>query len=118
MQKGDYSVGVTWQQAKGYCQWLGKESGNKIDLPTEAQWEYAADPEVNIFSFQQIMVSIYHGKNVPGKDELDNIYRWFWFPILPSRQISPNPLVCMTWDLVAQNGPMTGMRQIITLILR
>ena len=42
LQKGDYSVGITWQQAKDYCQWLGKESGNKIDLPTEAQWEYAA----------------------------------------------------------------------------
>nr|VXZ83413.1 Uncharacterised protein [Klebsiella pneumoniae] len=33
-------------------------------------------------------------------------------------EISPNPWVCMIWDLVAQNGPMTGMRQIITLILR
>ncbi|WP_142245724.1 formylglycine-generating enzyme family protein, partial [Klebsiella variicola] len=38
----DYSANVTWQQAKYYCQWLGKESGKKIDLPTEAQWEYAA----------------------------------------------------------------------------
>ena len=42
LQKGDYSVGVTWQQAKDYCQWLGKESDKNIDLPTEAQWEYAA----------------------------------------------------------------------------
>ena len=42
LQKGYYSVGVTWQQAKDYCQWLGKESGKKFDLPTEAQWEYAA----------------------------------------------------------------------------
>jgi eukaryotic-like serine/threonine-protein kinase len=27
---------ITWQQARNYCQWLGR------DLPTEAQWEKAA----------------------------------------------------------------------------
>ncbi len=51
LQKGDYSVGVTRQQAKDYCQWLDKESGNKIDLPTEAQWEYAARSRGQYFQF-------------------------------------------------------------------
>ncbi|WP_341665911.1 SUMF1/EgtB/PvdO family nonheme iron enzyme [Vibrio sp.] len=32
----------TWQEAKDYCQWLGDISGLAFDLPTEAQWEYAA----------------------------------------------------------------------------
>ncbi len=76
------------------------------------------DPEVNIFSFQQIMVSIYTGKNVPGKDELDKYTDGFGFPFYPVGKYPQIPRVCMTWDLVAQNGPMTGMRQIITLILR
>ena len=31
-----------WQEAKDYCQWLGNMSGLPFDLPTEAQWEYAA----------------------------------------------------------------------------
>jgi len=33
---------VSWYGAKEYCQWIGKQAGLKIDLPTEAQWEYAA----------------------------------------------------------------------------
>ncbi len=50
------------------------------------------DPEVNIFSFQQIMVSIYTGKNVPGKDELDKYIDGFGFPFYPVGKYPPNPL--------------------------
>ncbi len=35
-------TGVNWFGAKAYCQWLGRLSGMPFDLPTEAQWEYAA----------------------------------------------------------------------------
>ncbi|WP_187645134.1 formylglycine-generating enzyme family protein [Cupriavidus campinensis] len=35
-------AGMYWQQARDYCQWLGKQTGVPFDLPTEAQWEYAA----------------------------------------------------------------------------
>ena len=38
----DVPAGVTWTQARAYCQWLGKVSGMPFDLPTEAQWEFAA----------------------------------------------------------------------------
>ena len=38
----DVPVGVNWQQAKDYCLWLGKVTGQPFDLPTEAQWEFAA----------------------------------------------------------------------------
>lgn len=35
-------AGVSWYGAKAYCEWLGKMTALPFDLPTEAQWEYAA----------------------------------------------------------------------------
>lgn len=45
----DVPAGVIWKQAKGYCQWLGKVTGLPFDLPTEAQWEYAASNRTNSY---------------------------------------------------------------------
>jgi formylglycine-generating enzyme required for sulfatase activity len=45
----DVPVGVSWYQAKGYCQWLGKVTGLPFDLPTEVQWEYAASNRTNSY---------------------------------------------------------------------
>jgi sulfatase modifying factor 1 len=36
------AAGVSWYGARAYCQWLGKLTNLPFDLPTEAQWEYAA----------------------------------------------------------------------------
>ena len=35
-------AGVSWYGAKAYCQWLASQTKLPFDLPTEAQWEYAA----------------------------------------------------------------------------
>jgi formylglycine-generating enzyme required for sulfatase activity len=36
------AASLTWQQGRDYCQWLGEQLNLPMDLPTEAQWEYAA----------------------------------------------------------------------------
>lgn len=39
----DYPVvGVTWYEALAYCRWLSSMTGDSISLPTEEQWQYAA----------------------------------------------------------------------------
>src|SRR5687767_10047566 len=36
------TVGVNWDDATVYCQWLHQMTGQKFRLPTEAEWERAA----------------------------------------------------------------------------
>ncbi|WP_080760299.1 formylglycine-generating enzyme family protein [Pseudoalteromonas luteoviolacea] len=38
----EYPAGVSWYGAKNYCLWLAKLTNLPFDLPTEAQWEFAA----------------------------------------------------------------------------
>lgn len=35
-------VGVTWFEAEAYANWLGKQEGREVRLPTEQEWERAA----------------------------------------------------------------------------
>jgi formylglycine-generating enzyme required for sulfatase activity len=38
-------VGVSWFEANAYCLWLSDKIGNTITLPTEEQWQFAAEGE-------------------------------------------------------------------------
>ncbi|ELQ9312222.1 SUMF1/EgtB/PvdO family nonheme iron enzyme [Serratia marcescens] len=92
LAKDNYSVGVTWQQAKDYCQWLGKVSGKKIDLPTEAQWEYAARSRGQYLPFATNNGKFEEGKNVPSENQLDEYTDGYGFPIYPIGKYPPNSL--------------------------
>jgi hypothetical protein len=34
-------IRVSWQEAMAFCEWLADKTGQKVMLPTEAQWEWA-----------------------------------------------------------------------------
>ena len=58
------AAGINWQQARNYCQWLGTQLNLKMDLPTEAQWEYVARNRGQYILYATDNGKIDNGRNV------------------------------------------------------
>lgn len=71
----DIPAGVAWPQAKAYCQWLGKVTGLPFDLPTEAQWEFAASNRTNsaAATFPTLSGRQEKGKTHPTRDQAEEM---------------------------------------------
>ncbi|MFB9288029.1 formylglycine-generating enzyme family protein [Pseudoduganella plicata] len=63
-------AGVSWQRAKDYCQWLGNITGQPFDLPTEAQWEYAARSRGQFFVWATDNGNVDFGRNIPAAGQV------------------------------------------------
>ncbi|MBD8531776.1 MULTISPECIES: SUMF1/EgtB/PvdO family nonheme iron enzyme [unclassified Massilia] len=60
-------AGVSWHGAKAYCRWLANITKLPFDLPTEAQWEYAARSGGKKVLFATDNGKIERGRNFPEK---------------------------------------------------
>ncbi|MBO6850469.1 MAG: SUMF1/EgtB/PvdO family nonheme iron enzyme [Marinobacter sp.] len=55
---------VSWLDAKAFCLWLGEQSDRDVDLPTEAQWEYAARSGGQPYRHATDNGKLYPGQNI------------------------------------------------------
>lgn len=92
----DAASGLSWQQAREYCQWLGRQLKLPMDLPTEAQWEYTARNRGQFFLFATDNGVVDSGRNVwkfaQRENYIDAHNLGVYNPSLPLGQFPPTPL--------------------------
>lgn len=86
-------AGVNWQEAKDYCAWLGKATNLPFDLPTEAQWEYAARSQGKFVAWGTDNGKWDEGRNVANHDQRKQMMPGVSSPVVyPVGKFPPNPL--------------------------
>jgi sulfatase modifying factor 1 len=90
------AVGISWDDAGAYCDWLSNKMGLNFSLPTEAQWEKAArgidgrkypwgnkEPDGNLANFDRKVLKVTPVGSYPGGSSLygildmaGNVWEW------------------------------------------
>lgn len=86
-------AGVNWQEAKNYCLWLGKLTNLPFDLPTEAQWEYAARSGGKYHPWATDNGHYEEGRNVASYEQRESMMPGISSPnVYPIAKFPPNPI--------------------------
>ncbi|SOZ63297.1 conserved exported hypothetical protein [Cupriavidus taiwanensis] len=86
-------AGVNWHEAKNYCLWLAKISSLPFDLPTEAQWEYAARSGGQFHPWATDNGQYEEGRNVANYDQREEMMPKISSPLVyPVGKFPPNPI--------------------------
>lgn len=100
----EVAAGVNWQQARDYCQWLGKQLNLKMDLPTEAQWEYAARNRGQMVMYPTNNGKLENGKNIWSFDQRNQTISKYkaTLDVMPLlKQYPPTPMGF--YDMITDN---------------
>ncbi|WP_250656686.1 formylglycine-generating enzyme family protein [Alkalimarinus coralli] len=81
---------TAWADARAFCQWIGKLSNKTIDLPTEAQWEYAARSRGKMYRFATDTGKAVAGVNM-AQEAKKGVFDHNALPKAPG-SFPPNPL--------------------------
>jgi sulfatase modifying factor 1 len=87
----DKPAGVSWPGAKAYCKWLGELTKLPFDLPTEAQWEYAARSGGKKVLFSTDNGQIERRRNFPSHEQRQELGGERTSLIIPIGRFPPNP---------------------------
>ncbi|NIM13975.1 MAG: SUMF1/EgtB/PvdO family nonheme iron enzyme [Candidatus Aminicenantes bacterium] len=122
-------VGVSWNDAVAFCNWLSEKKGENYRLPTEAEWEKAArgtdariypwgntEPDIRMVNFSQPYVS---GKPMPI-----GYYAGGMNPLYGTMEMAGNVAEwCCDWydenyyrnfvDNHNPDGPLSGQRKVV-----
>lgn len=80
---------VEWQEAKDYCTWIGEQTGHRFDLPTSAQWEFAARNRGS----KDWVYPTHNGQAIPNHQQQHMEGCGAWSGICPvGQRYPPNPL--------------------------